>query len=456
MDHQASDLKSGRVSFAHNHLSSFKGNRSLETRSTRQGMHHMNGKKSHCSDHLESTYPSESSDLSRCRQPNILLQMFPLNAHEDLTRLNEAGCKYEHHEDKRRHKLQMHHEGKEKERAYRLDSNNKEQEDQDTDSEGKFQKPNAGHLGKHEFLWFNSIRTWLSTQGYLRSMLRKHVSHPETWFNMHYVKAWLGGASISTLSEEYKEKRKDGLRVQRAQVHAALSVAGVAAAILGFAANSTSGWDPGLVSAASLVAAVCAETAEALGADRACVSSVINSAILACSPNEILTLTASAATCLRGAATLQGRVHSDRGLCTHQCAKRDPDQPINNGKDTHHHTDSMVNEAALSSGADLPIRTHDGKKTQKRNVRVFPSHSVQNRVVMRLTKKCLGGFIVTTKEYDIVTPPTKEEGWGGTLHLLRVDTRGGGITCILFTDEKERDIWGCTIAYMLKKSTMTI
>lgn len=116
-------------------------------------------------------------------------------------------------------------------------------------------------------------------------------------FNMHYVKAWLGGASISTLSEEYKEKRKDGLRVQRAQVHAALSVAGVAAAILGFAANSTSGWDPGLVSAASLVAAVCAETAEALGADRACVSSVINSAILACSPNEILTLTASAATC---------------------------------------------------------------------------------------------------------------------------------------------------------------
>ncbi|KAF3775761.1 hypothetical protein EJ110_NYTH49696 [Nymphaea thermarum] len=323
-------------------------------------------------------------------------QVFDLQ--EDLTRLNEVHCKYNHHEGKRKkHRPHKNHEGNEKEIAYGLHKDNKGQEDQ-IDGDGKFQKTNASHLGRHEFLWFNNIRTWLSTQGYVRSMLRKHVPHQETWLNMHYVKAWLGGASISTLSEEYKEKKKDGLRVQRAEVHAALAVAGVAAAILGFAANSTSGWDPALVSAASLVAAVCAETAEALGADGASVSSVVNSAILACSPNEILTLTASAATCLRGAATLQCRVHSEKGLCTQQCARPDPKQQSGSGKGTHHATDSMVNEAALSSGADLTIRTHDGKKTQKRNVRVLPSCSTQNKVVMRLTKKCLGGFIVTTKE----------------------------------------------------------
>lgn len=93
----------------------------------------------------------------------------------------------------------------------------------------------------------------------------------------------------------------------------------LAAAIAGFAANSTKDkeeankdvkhissegkvdWDQNMsnivASAAALIATICAESAESIGANRAHVASAVNSGIATQTPADMMTLTATAATC---------------------------------------------------------------------------------------------------------------------------------------------------------------
>lgn len=88
------------------------------------------------------------------------------------------------------------------------------------------------------------------------------------------------------------------------QVHAAVSVAGVAAAIAAVTAataasaqEDSSKTSMAVASAAALVAAQCVEVAESIGADRDHMASIVSSAVNVRSAGDILTLTASAATC---------------------------------------------------------------------------------------------------------------------------------------------------------------
>nr|GMD80872.1 VAN3-binding protein isoform X1 [Ipomoea batatas] len=64
-------------------------------------------------------------------------------------------------------------------------------------------------------------------------------------------------------------------------------------------------------SAATLVAAQCVEAAESMGAEREHLASVVSSAVNVRSAGDIMTLTAAAATALRGAATLKARALKD-------------------------------------------------------------------------------------------------------------------------------------------------
>lgn len=106
--------------------------------------------------------------------------------------------------------------------------------------------------------------------------------------------------SIKKWLKEIKQKRKEDQRLQKAEVHAAISVAGVAAALAAIAAENSkhaTNKDSAVASAAALVAAQCAKVAEAMGAKREQLSGVIGSAISGTSTGEIVTLTAAAATC---------------------------------------------------------------------------------------------------------------------------------------------------------------
>lgn len=113
----------------------------------------------------------------------------------------------------------------------------------------------------------------------------------------------LKSVSIKKWFKEIKLKRKEEQRLQRAEVHAALSVAGVAAALAAIAAEnskeeSNEDRDAAIASAAALVASQCAKVAEAMGAKKEQLSSVIGSAMSGTSTaSDILTLTAAAATC---------------------------------------------------------------------------------------------------------------------------------------------------------------
>lgn len=107
---------------------------------------------------------------------------------------------------------------------------------------------------------------------------------------------------------------KEEARALNAQLQAAVSAAGVASAIAAIAAataaSSGSGKDEhmaktdmAVASAATLVAAQCVEAAEAMGAEREHLATVVSSAVNVRSAGDIMTLTAAAATALRGAAT---------------------------------------------------------------------------------------------------------------------------------------------------------
>lgn len=111
--------------------------------------------------------------------------------------------------------------------------------------------------------------------------------------------------------KDQKEKRKQETRAHNAQLHAAVSVAGVAAAVAAIAAstatfpeksNSSSKnkanfkTSTAIASAAALVASHCIDLAEEMGADHGQVSAVVSSAVNARTNGDIMALTAGAAT----------------------------------------------------------------------------------------------------------------------------------------------------------------
>jgi len=115
-----------------------------------------------------------------------------------------------------------------------------------------------------------------------------------------------GAKTVGRWLKDRKEKRKEETRAQNAQLHAAVSVAAVASAIAAIAAataSSASGkneqltkTDMAVASAATLVAAQFVEAAEAMGAERDHLASVVTSAVNVHSHDDITTLTAAAAT----------------------------------------------------------------------------------------------------------------------------------------------------------------
>ncbi|XP_058199056.1 VAN3-binding protein-like [Rhododendron vialii] len=139
-----------------------------------------------------------------------------------------------------------------------------------------------------------------------------------------------GSGGVSTPSsktgrrwlKERKEKKKQEARAHNAQLHAVVSVANVAAAVAAIAAATAAAsatgkddkmakTDMAVASAATLVAGQCVEAAEVMGADRCHLISAISSAVNVRTHDDITTLTAAAATALRGAAALKARALKD-------------------------------------------------------------------------------------------------------------------------------------------------
>ncbi|XP_038990527.1 VAN3-binding protein-like isoform X2 [Hibiscus syriacus] len=126
------------------------------------------------------------------------------------------------------------------------------------------------------------------------------------WFHHHKE---LGTSTV---------KKKDKMRAENARLHSAVSIAGLAAGLAAVAAagysNGGGGASTGskmsmaLASATELLASHCIELAELAGADHDRVASVVKSAVDIQSAGDLMTLTAAAATALRGEAALKARL----------------------------------------------------------------------------------------------------------------------------------------------------
>ncbi|KAL0887069.1 hypothetical protein Bca101_011052 [Brassica carinata] len=204
----------------------------------------------------------------------------------------------------------------------------------------------------------NDVKSWI----WMQQAMHPELSY-EGFFRKKFKLPWKITPSIKKWWKEIKAKRKEEVRLQRAEVHAAVSLAGLAAA-LAAVASENAGKDGGnnrpntketaVASAAAVVAAQCAQMAETMGANRDQLSTVIGSAMTGTSVSEILALTASATTSLRGAETLKAR----RSFNINRLNGSEPVLPIEGSSDLPPEFDK--NTYLLAQGTDLFVETPDG------------------------------------------------------------------------------------------------
>ncbi|XP_027917773.1 VAN3-binding protein isoform X2 [Vigna unguiculata] len=294
----------------------------------------------------------------------------------------------------------------------------------------------------------NNVKSWIWMQ---------QAMHPELNYNSCFRKKWvpwkqiipLKSVSIKKWFKEIKMKKKEDQRLQRAEVHAAISIAGVAAALAAIAAEnskkeSNQDRDAAVASAAALVAAQCAKVAEAMGAKKEQLSSVIGSAMSGTSASDILTLTAAAATSLKGAATLKVR-----SGCKNRLNGGVPVMPLEDSNDLDF--DFEKGRSILAQGAELYVETPEGKY-MPRSVSIILSSEAKVVLMMRkhnLFKSKKEG-IVMTLHAQLYKGSEAEDA--DTCYLIVLTTRGGVFKLDMADDYRRYKTWSTTINHMLKIS----
>ncbi|KAK6136457.1 hypothetical protein DH2020_029813 [Rehmannia glutinosa] len=235
--------------------------------------------------------------------------------------------------------------------------------------------------------------------------------------------------SIKKWLKEIKQRRKEDQRLQKAEVHAAISVAGVAAALAAIAADNSQHRDKNtminetaVASAAALVAAQCAKVAEAMGAKREQLSSVIGSAISGTSAT------------IKGVDTLKARSGYKNIL-----NGSSPVLPLEDNKETDFNFEKC--RSILARGADLNIETTEGRYSL-RSVAVILNN--EGKVVLKMKKLNMLNAFGRQKE---------NAGETETGYLIVLTTDKGMIKLDMMNDYERYRTWSMTIDHMLMLST---
>ncbi|GBG62234.1 hypothetical protein CBR_g29841 [Chara braunii] len=256
--------------------------------------------------------------------------------------------------------------------------------------------------------------------------------------------------SVGRWFKDWREKRKEIHRTHAAEVHAAVAVAGAAAAVAAVTAATAAAATTenggklscAVASAAALVASECVNVAESIGADRDVLSSTVRSAVHAKTAGDIATLTAAAATALRGAAILKARYARETRLQKltptghrkrHSMDARISAAGSSSGGGGGHNSsgedgwegDSLELEAEergvledrtllgfalnLSRGNDLLTRSKKGNLHWRR---VYLYIEKSGQVAVRLQNKVMGG-ITNTKKYLVLGISGDVSPWPG-------------------------------------------
>ncbi|CAH1426687.1 unnamed protein product [Lactuca virosa] len=300
----------------------------------------------------------------------------------------------------------------------------------------------------------NDVKSWIWMQQAMHPELNYSSCFRKKWQPWHIIPFKSSNLSIKKWLKEIKRKRKENERLQKAELHAAVSVAGVAAALAAIAAqnshngalNSTTK-EAAVATAAALVAAECAKTAEAMGAKKQQISSVMSSAMSATSASDILTLAAAASTSLRGATTLK-----TRAACKNMLNTNIPVLPIE--QNTDQEFDFEQCQLILRRGTELSIRTSDGKCII-RSVSVILNHEA--KVILRTRKLNLLNAFSSKKESVVLDQHVElyknyEDGRDPCFLIVLTTTRGI-IKLDMIDDDECYKIWAWTVNRMLSLST---
>ncbi|CAN8247850.1 unnamed protein product [Cochlearia groenlandica] len=282
-----------------------------------------------------------------------------------------------------------------------------------------------------------------------------------------------GSKTVGRWLKDRREKKREETRAHNAQLHAALSVAGVAAAVAAIAAatasQSSSGndkqvakTDSAVASAATLVAAQCVEAAEILGADRELLASVVSSAVNVRSAGDIMTLTAAAATALRGAATLKARALKDVWNIA-AVIPVDKGTPKGSGGGGGGYISDLAprdnflgvcSRELLAKGCELLKRTREGDLHWK-VVSIYINRAKQ--VMLKMKSKHVAGTITKKKKYVVVDLVKGLPAWPGrelleggeNLRYFGLKTSEKRVIEFECKSQREYDLWTQGVSMLL-------
>ncbi|KAI0499763.1 hypothetical protein KFK09_017971 [Dendrobium nobile] len=246
--------------------------------------------------------------------------------------------------------------------------------------------------------------------------------HPDSSVHLHRgneaaIGTWVRQGEL----RKEKARSKEKVRIASARIHAAVSVAGLAAAVAAEAAGMRS-QNPGskmgaaLASATELLASHCVEMAEMAGAAHEQVADAVRSAVDVRSVGDLMTLTAAAATALRGAAALKQRVQRE-AIRSNAAAVI----PYDRGS-------YCVSPDIWCKEGDLLKRNRNGAFQWKKVSLYINSKS---QVIVKIKSKHIGGALSKKKKSVVYGVYDEELEWNG----LQKNGRGIGVSFGLRTAE---------------------
>uniref|UniRef100_A0A453CBF5 Pleckstrin-like plant domain-containing protein n=1 Tax=Aegilops tauschii subsp. strangulata TaxID=200361 RepID=A0A453CBF5_AEGTS len=315
----------------------------------------------------------------------------------------------------------------------------------------------SGFGGAAQPQWkYEDLKSWIWLQKAIHPEL--DYDNKKKWLPRKMAAPW-SGISLKKWVKERKQKRKEEARLHKAEVHAAVSVAGVAAVLAAIAAEnsapaargsaSASMRETAVASAAALVAAQCAKVAEAAGATRDQVSRC--DMVPKNSDHEIISLRVEL-TALRGAAALRGRRGGSGGHGQGERADQGGTAPWQDDLDFDFNY--ARSKAALAKGDELFVAMPDGK---------WKLHTVSaatdrnGKVVLRIKKMNLVMQAFSNAKECVVEDvrpcaPEKASREEDATYPVEVRTSRGKVE-LRADDYAVYKRWVTTVTHMLTSST---
>ncbi|CAA0823132.1 Plant protein of unknown function (DUF828) with plant pleckstrin homology-like region [Striga hermonthica] len=253
-------------------------------------------------------------------------------------------------------------------------------------------------------------------------------------------------------------RKKDKARLESAHTHALVSVAGLAAALASLFASadksksSSPEMRTALASATKLLASYCIELAESGGAHREHVTSVVRSAVQVHTESHLLTLTAAAATALRGEAALKARLPKE---AKRSGAAVSPYDKVLANSPSQATFQSEIEKEDLPCVGDLLQLTQKGV-LQWRNVSVYINKACE--VTIKLKSRHIGVAFYRKNKCIVYEVIDESDEWPFKKGREYVEVNFGvktsqGLLEFKCRNKVHKQKWVCAIRKLLERST---